>query len=173
MKEFPDDATVVMQTIWPNLIVQQQSNTLALRQIQPRDPGSFELHWTFFGYADDDEAMTLRRLRQANLMSAAGLVSADDSEVIKLAQDGIEGGGPGSGMMLMGGRGTADETAHGDRGGAAGVLPPLPAGDGALMDAGAQARDRGSLRASTPALSTTGRWTPGPSLFTRDSACTW
>ena len=36
----------------------------------------------------DDEAMTQRRLRQANLMSAAGLVSGDDSEVIKLAQDG-------------------------------------------------------------------------------------
>ena len=109
VKEFADDATVVMQTIWPNLIVQQQSNTLALRQIQPRHPGAFELHWTFFGYEDDDEDMTRRRLRQANLMSAAGLVSADDSEVIKLAQDGIEGGGPGKGLMLMGGRGTADE----------------------------------------------------------------
>lgn len=109
VKEFPDDATVVMQTIWPNLIVQQQSNTLALRQIQPRHAGAFELHWTFFGFDDDDEAMTTRRLRQANLMSAAGLVSADDSEVIKLAQDGIAGG-DGRSLMLMGGRGTADET---------------------------------------------------------------
>ncbi len=109
VKEFDDDATVVMQTVWPNLIVQQQSNTLALRQIQPCDPGAFELHWTFFGYADDDAAMTARRLRQANLMSAAGLVSADDSEVIKLAQDGIEQGGAGKGIMLMGGRGTDDE----------------------------------------------------------------
>ncbi|MFW6093989.1 MAG: aromatic ring-hydroxylating dioxygenase subunit alpha [Pseudomonadota bacterium] len=110
VKEFPDDSTVVMQTIWPNLIVQQQSNTLALRQIQPRDAGSFELHWTFFGFDDDDEAMRQRRLRQANLMSAAGLVSADDSEVIKIAQDGIRESGPGSGIMLMGGRGTNDET---------------------------------------------------------------
>ncbi|HEX7035726.1 MAG TPA: aromatic ring-hydroxylating dioxygenase subunit alpha [Pseudomonadales bacterium] len=108
VREFPGDATVVMQTIWPNLIVQQQSNTLAMRQIQPRSPDAFELHWTFFGYEDDDEAMTLRRLRQANLMSSAGLVSADDSEVIKLAQDGIRGGGPGTGLMLMGGRDTAD-----------------------------------------------------------------
>ena len=109
VKEFPDDATVVMQTIWPNLIVQQQSNTLALRQIQPRDPGSFELAWTFFGYADDDEAMTRRRLRQANLMSSAGLVSADDSEVIKLAQDGVSQYAEDAGVMLMGGRGVADE----------------------------------------------------------------
>ena len=109
VKEFPDDATVVMQTVWPNLIVQQQSNTLALRQIQPRHAGAFELHWTFFGFDDDDEAMTTRRLRQANLMSAAGLVSADDSEVIKLAQDGIAEG-EGRSLMLMGGRGTGDET---------------------------------------------------------------
>ena len=31
VREFPGDATVVMQTLWPNLIVQQQSNTLAMR----------------------------------------------------------------------------------------------------------------------------------------------
>jgi salicylate 5-hydroxylase large subunit len=111
VKEFPDDATVVMQTIWPNLIVQQQSNTLALRQIQPRDPGSFELHWTFFGYADDDEAMTTRRLRQANLMSAAGLVSGDDSEVIKLTQDGVKLHPDDAGVLLMGGR-DRNDTQH-------------------------------------------------------------
>src|SRR5262245_57728909 len=68
VREFPGAPTVVMQTIWPNLIVQQQSNTLAMRRIVPRGPRLFELHWTFFGYADDDEAMTERRLRQANLM---------------------------------------------------------------------------------------------------------
>lgn len=109
VKEFPDDATVVMQTIWPNLIVQQQSNTLALRQIRPRSPGTFELAWTFFGYADDDEAMTTRRLRQANLMSSAGLVSADDSEVIKLAQDGIDQYPEDHGIVVMGGVGTGNE----------------------------------------------------------------
>ena len=109
VKEFPDNATVVMQTIWPNLIVQQQSNTLALRQIRPRSPGAFELAWTFFGYCDDDEAMTRRRLRQANLMSSAGLVSADDSEVIKLAQDGITQYPDDRGIVLMGGTGRNNE----------------------------------------------------------------
>jgi salicylate 5-hydroxylase large subunit len=108
VKEFSDDATVVMQTIWPNLIVQQQSNTLALRQIRPREVGSFELYWTFFGYADDSQEMQTRRLRQANLMSSAGLVSAEDSEVIKLAQEAIAQYVEDSGQMLLGGRGTAD-----------------------------------------------------------------
>src|SRR5437763_3161985 len=90
VREFAGDATVVMQTLWPNLIVQQQSNTLAMRQLVTRGPQEFDLNWTFFGYADDDEEMTLRRLRQANLMGPAGFVSIDDSEVMRLAQLGFE-----------------------------------------------------------------------------------
>lgn len=109
VREFKDSATVVMQTLWPNLIIQQQSNTIAMRQIQPRDPASFELSWTFFGYADDDAAMTTRRLRQANLMSASGLVSGDDSEVIKLAQDGLTPYPGAEAVLEMGGHGTGDE----------------------------------------------------------------
>ena len=38
VREFPGAATVVMQTLWPNLIVQQQSNTLAMRQLVPARP---------------------------------------------------------------------------------------------------------------------------------------
>jgi len=57
VREFAGDATVVMQTLWPNLIVQQQSNTLAMRQIVPLDAGHFDLAWTFFGYADDTPEM--------------------------------------------------------------------------------------------------------------------
>lgn len=109
VKEFKDSATVVMHTVWPNLIIQQQSNTIAMRQIQPRSPGEFELSWTFFGYADEDEGMTLRRLRQANLMSASGLVSGDDSEVIKLAQDGLRPYPDEVALLEMGGRDTHDE----------------------------------------------------------------
>src|SRR5260370_675344 len=67
-KEFKDANTVVMQTIFPNLIVQQQTNTLAMRQMIPMGAGAFELEWDFFGYADDDEEMRRMRLKQANLM---------------------------------------------------------------------------------------------------------
>ncbi len=102
------DATVVMQTIWPNLIVQQQSNTLAMRQIRAFSPEEYELHWTFFGYADDDEAMTLRRLRQANLMGPAGFVSVDDSEVMESAQSGVSRYPDKVGVVEMGGRDTDD-----------------------------------------------------------------
>ena len=87
--EFPGRETVCIQPIWPNLIVQRQSNTVAMRQMVTRGPGAFELHWTFFGYAGDDAEMTQRRLRQANLMGPAGYVSIDDTEVIELTQRGV------------------------------------------------------------------------------------
>jgi salicylate 5-hydroxylase large subunit len=108
VREYAGQETVVMQTLWPNLIIQQQSNTLAMRQLIPRGPEAFELAWTFFGYADDTEDMHLRRLRQANLMGPAGLVSADDSEVMKLSQDGIAPYPDVNGILEMGGRDTHD-----------------------------------------------------------------
>ena len=108
VREFPGDATVIMHTFWPNLILQQQSNTLATRQIVPRGPDAFDLHWTFFGYADDDDAMTQRRLRQANLMGPGGLVSMDDGEIIARAQDGFRTDPEGAGIVEMGGRDYAD-----------------------------------------------------------------
>ena len=108
VREFPGDATVVMQTLWPNLIVQQQSNTLAMRQMVPRGPNAHDLLWTFFGYADDDEAMTERRLRQANLMGPSGFVSIDDSEVMMISQSGLLPYPNARGVVEMGGRDTAD-----------------------------------------------------------------
>jgi salicylate 5-hydroxylase large subunit len=109
VREFPGDATVVMQTLWPNLIVQQQSNTLAMRQIVPLNPGEFDLAWTFFGYADDTPEMRQRRLRQANLMGPAGLVSLDDSEAMLLSQAGIAGNDDDVCVVEMGGRAVANE----------------------------------------------------------------
>ncbi len=78
--------TVVMTTLFPSLIIQQQVNSMSTRHIQPVAPGVFDFIWTHFGFADDDEAMTRRRLRQANLFGPAGFVSADDGEVIEFAQ---------------------------------------------------------------------------------------
>lgn len=108
VREFPGDATVIMHTFWPNLILQQQSNTLAARQIVPRGAQEFDLHWTFFGYADDDEEMTERRLRQANLMGPGGLVSMDDGEIIARAQEGFRAAAEAASLNEMGGRDYAD-----------------------------------------------------------------
>lgn len=109
VREFAGEATVVMQTLWPNLIIQQQSNTLAMRQMVPRRPGAHDLHWTFFGYADDSEEMRAIRLRQANLMGPAGFVSIDDGEVMRLSQDGVAIDPTRAALTEMGGRDTDDQ----------------------------------------------------------------
>jgi salicylate 5-hydroxylase large subunit len=108
-REFKDENTVVMQTIFPNLISQQQTNTLALRQIVTKGPESFELVWDFFGYENDDEVMTGYRLKQANLMGPSGLVSIDDAEAMEMAQRGCERHENESAVMEMGGREWQDE----------------------------------------------------------------
>ncbi len=82
--------SVVMMTLFPSLIIQQQVNSLSTRHIQPVAPGVFDFVWTHFGFADDDEAMRRRRLRQANLFGPAGYVSADDGEVIEFVQQAFE-----------------------------------------------------------------------------------
>ncbi len=78
--------TVVMMTLFPSLIIQQQVNSLSTRHIQPVEPGVFDFVWTHFGFENDSEEMTQRRLRQANLFGPAGFVSADDGEVIEFVQ---------------------------------------------------------------------------------------
>jgi salicylate 5-hydroxylase large subunit len=104
-KEFKDENTVVMQTIFPNLIVQQQTNTLAMRQIVPKGPHAFDLVWDFFGFADDDEEMQRFRLKQANLMGPSGLVSVDDAEAMEMCHRGIAGHVDGGAAVLdLGGR---------------------------------------------------------------------
>lgn len=104
VREFQGPDTVVIHTIWPAVIIQQQSNTLAVRHVIPRGPDTYELAWTFFGYADDDAAMTERRLMQANLMGPAGYVSVDDSEVVAFAQDGLAPYATSAGVVEMDGR---------------------------------------------------------------------
>jgi len=108
VREFPGDATVVMQTVWPNLIVQQQSNALAVRQIVPLDAQNFDLAWTVFAYADDPPELRERRMRQANLFGPAGLVSIDDSEAMLLSQAGIANNDERECVVELGGREVAD-----------------------------------------------------------------
>lgn len=89
IKEFDSPWSVTMQTIWPNLIVQREMNTLGVRQIIPNGPNSLIMQWTMFGYEDDTEEMTRHRLRQGNLMGPAGFLGLEDNEAMKFVQEGI------------------------------------------------------------------------------------
>jgi salicylate 5-hydroxylase large subunit len=82
--------TAVMTTLFPSVILQQQVNSVSTRHIQPNGHGSFDFVWTHFGFEDDSEEMTQRRLTQANLFGPAGFVSADDGEVIEFSQQAFE-----------------------------------------------------------------------------------
>ena len=102
------EPTAVMMTIFPSVIFQQQVNSVSTRQIQPSGHGAFDFVWTHFGFEDDDEAMTQRRLRQANLFGPAGFVSADDGEVIEFSQQGFEQKPFHRMLVELGGRGVED-----------------------------------------------------------------
>ncbi|SPC17555.1 aromatic ring-hydroxylating dioxygenase subunit alpha [Cupriavidus taiwanensis] len=89
VREFDSPWSVTMQTIWPNLIVQREMNTLGVRQIVPNGPDSMLMLWTMFGYEDDSQEMTQHRLRQGNLMGPAGFLGLEDNEAMKFVQEGV------------------------------------------------------------------------------------
>jgi anthranilate 1,2-dioxygenase large subunit len=101
--EFDDGVTLVILSVFPNLVVQQISNTLAVRQIVTHGPDAFELIWTQFGYADDDQEMQAIRLKQANLIGPAGVISMEDGEAVEIVQDAIAGAGKDASFIAMGG----------------------------------------------------------------------
>jgi anthranilate 1,2-dioxygenase large subunit len=104
VKEFKSPWSVTMQTIWPNLIVQRELNTLGVRQIVPHGPAEFTMIWTMFGYEGDSDEMRRHRLRQGNLMGPAGFLGLEDNEAMKFVQDGLTKSQDGAGVLELGGR---------------------------------------------------------------------
>jgi anthranilate 1,2-dioxygenase large subunit len=84
--EREDRLNIAITSVFPSAVFVQISNSLAVRQIRPRGVDEVEIFQTMFGYADDPPEMTLHRLRQANLVGPAGLVSMEDGEAIEIAQ---------------------------------------------------------------------------------------
>jgi len=89
VREFDSQWSVTMQTIWPNLIVQRELNTLGVRQIVPRGPNEFLMNWIMFGYEGDSEEITRHRLRQGNLMGPSGFLGIEDNEAMRFVQQGL------------------------------------------------------------------------------------
>ncbi len=109
--EFDDGITLVILSVFPNLVVQQIANTLAVRQIVTDGPDAFELVWTHFGYANDDDDMNAIRLKQANLIGPAGLISMEDGEAVAIVQRAIRQDQSRSSYIAMGG-GRIEDTEH-------------------------------------------------------------
>lgn len=105
VQEFDDGLTIAIQSIFPACNTQQIYNTLAIRQTVPLGPDRAELHWTCFGYKDDDAELRRMRSVQANLIGPAGYVSMEDGSVGGYVQRGIAGAGEDrAAIMEMGGR---------------------------------------------------------------------
>ncbi|MBI3247392.1 MAG: Rieske 2Fe-2S domain-containing protein [Deltaproteobacteria bacterium] len=88
-KEFEVELTNSIHSIFPCLVIQQIFHTLATRHILPKGPDSFELLFTFFCYADDDEDMLQKRIKQANLVGPAGYISMEDGYAAEIVQQAI------------------------------------------------------------------------------------
>jgi anthranilate 1,2-dioxygenase large subunit/terephthalate 1,2-dioxygenase oxygenase component alpha subunit len=100
-----DGVTMTIETIFPNFVLQQLRNCLAVRTIVPKGTHEAELMWTAFGYEDDDEKRTQGRLKQANMMGPAGLIAMEDGMIGGLVQKGIAGDLDKAAVLEMGGHG--------------------------------------------------------------------
>jgi anthranilate 1,2-dioxygenase large subunit/terephthalate 1,2-dioxygenase oxygenase component alpha subunit len=101
--EFGDRVSIQILSLFPGFVLHQIRNSLAARQLVPRGIDRTELHWTLFGFEDDDEAMTRRRLLQANLVGPAGYISMEDGAATGFVQRGVAGSPERASVIEMGG----------------------------------------------------------------------
>jgi phenylpropionate dioxygenase-like ring-hydroxylating dioxygenase large terminal subunit len=101
--EIGDGITLQILSVFPNFVLQQIYNSIALRLVLPKGPDETELQWIYIGFEDDDAAMTERRLQQANLVGPAGYVSMEDGAVGGFIQRAIKGVGDECSVIEMGG----------------------------------------------------------------------
>jgi phenylpropionate dioxygenase-like ring-hydroxylating dioxygenase large terminal subunit len=101
--EFGDRVSIQILSLFPGFVLHQIRNSLAARQVLPKGVERTELHWTLFGFADDDEAMTRRRLLQANLVGPAGYISMEDGAATGFVQRGVAGSPERASVIEMGG----------------------------------------------------------------------
>jgi phenylpropionate dioxygenase-like ring-hydroxylating dioxygenase large terminal subunit len=101
--EYGDNVSVQILSLFPSMVLQQIRNTIAVRVIRPKGVDKTELDWLHLGFADDDAAMTERRLRQGNLVGAAGYISLEDGCVGGFVQRALMGHDEDSGIVMLGG----------------------------------------------------------------------
>jgi anthranilate 1,2-dioxygenase large subunit/terephthalate 1,2-dioxygenase oxygenase component alpha subunit len=107
--EFDDGITHAIQSVFPNFVLQQIQNSLAIRVLVPRSVDESELFWILFGYEDDTPEQRDMRLRQSNLVGPAGLVSMEDGIIGHFIQRGIRRETEHNAVLEMGGRVVEDQ----------------------------------------------------------------
>ena len=102
-REFGDDVTLQILTVFPTCVVQQIQNAIAIRQVVPRGPQKTDLEWIYLGFEDDTPEQRLARLKQANLVGPAGFISMEDGCVGGFVQRGVAGAPDMRSIIEMGG----------------------------------------------------------------------
>jgi phenylpropionate dioxygenase-like ring-hydroxylating dioxygenase large terminal subunit len=107
--EYGDRIGLHILTVFPTFTLQQTRNSLAVRRLVPLELEKTELAWTCFGFADDDEAMTERRLLQANLIGPAGYISMEDGAAPGFVQRAVRSADDQLSVVEMGGASVASD----------------------------------------------------------------
>ncbi len=107
--EFGDGVGLQILSVFPNFVLQQIRNSLAVRRVVPLGLERTELIWTCFGFTCDDAAMTERRLRQANLIGPSGFISMEDGAATGFVQRGVRGAPEADSVVEMGGSSVASD----------------------------------------------------------------
>lgn len=104
-REFDCGTTLAIQSTYPNFVVQQISNSLALRLCLPKGPEECELLWWVFGAPEDTDEQRDIRVKQSNMIGPGGVISMEDGVVGGWIQRGTRRDKGKSSVVLMGGRG--------------------------------------------------------------------
>src|SRR5262245_14643833 len=107
--EYGDGIGLHILTVFPTFTLQQTRNSLAVRRLIPQGLDKVELVWTLFGFTDDDDAMTERRLRQSNLIGPAGYISMEDGAAPGFVQRAVATAPDQLSVVEMGGASTASD----------------------------------------------------------------
>ena len=103
--EWGDGITLQILSIFPNFVIQQIQNSLAVRQVIPRGIDRTDVNWTLFGYADEEADLTELRVKQSNLVGPAGFISMEDGCIGGFVQRAIAGSDDCDSIVMMGGEG--------------------------------------------------------------------
>lgn len=102
-KEFEDNVTLQILSVFPNFVLQQIQNAIAVRTILPRGTDSMHLKWTYIGFEDDTPEQRRMRLKLSNLVGPGGYVSMEDGCIGGFVQRGTKESPGERAVLAMGG----------------------------------------------------------------------
>src|ERR1700719_1765558 len=107
--EFGDGIGLQILSVLPTFVLQQTRNSLAVRRLVPQGLDELELPWSCFAFTSDDDDMTERRLRQANLIGPAGYISMEDGAAPGFVQRAVANAADLLSVVEMGGASVASD----------------------------------------------------------------